>query len=298
MLEYQGVGRDVTEREQHLQQLKDARTALADYRHHLDRLLKTMPNAVMVFSLPDQQLIFASTMVPRVFGHPVQRFLDAPQFFRQVAHPEDLPRVMAAMQRGIADGFVEVEHRVVHPDGRVRWVARRAWVTYDDAHRPVQVNDYACDITDHKAAENTLRLLRAAVHHSTDAIVIINLQLEIVCVNPAFTRISGYPAEDVLGKNPVLLLDPAAKLEALQELHVKLAEGQPFTGELQTQRKDGSLLAVEWSTSPIRDEQDVITHFVTTLRDVTASKYAASTCATRPTSCSRFQTRSSPRMPA
>src|SRR5690606_1945970 len=66
------------------------------------------------------------------------------------------------------------------------------------------------DISSHKRLEQTLRLTAAAVEHSGDALVILDARGQIVSVNPAFTRITGYTADDAQGKAFDKLLSESA----------------------------------------------------------------------------------------
>lgn len=126
-------------------------------RRHLSDILDSMQDAVMSFSLPDRRLIFVSESFERIFGYPVQAFLNDPGFFHTVVHPDDLERALEAMEICRRDGFVTLDHRVIWPDGQVRWLQRRAWVNYDAAGQPVRMNDSARDITERKRVEEALR---------------------------------------------------------------------------------------------------------------------------------------------
>lgn len=124
-----------------------------------------------------------------------------------------------------------------------------------------------------------LRLLAAAVHHAEDSILITTTALdlpgpEIVFVNPAFTKLTGYTAEDAIGKTPRILQGPKTDREMLGRLRKTLERGEIFYGEAINYRKDGTPFYNEWHIEPICDEAGNVTHYLAIQRDVTARRYA------------------------
>lgn len=112
---------------------------------------------------------------------------------------------------------------------------------------------------------------------SLDSILITTAQLDargpqIVFVSPAFSRMTGYQAEDLIGETLLVLQGPKTDGAVLSQLHERMARGERFSGEMIYYRKDGSEYAVELHVSPIRDHRGEITHFVSTQRDITARK--------------------------
>jgi PAS domain S-box-containing protein len=120
-------------------------------------------------------------------------------------------------------------------------------------------------------------LLAAAVFFSEDAILITNADLSqsgpaIVYVNPAFTRMTGYSSEEVLGKTPKLLQGTKTDPAVLAELNAKLQKGEVFRGWTVNYRKDGREFINEWHIEPIKDIDGQITHYLAIQRDITERK--------------------------
>ncbi len=127
---------------------------------------------------------------------------------------------------------------------------------------------------DQKRAEDQLRLVNAAIEQSSESVIITTAQLDppgpqIVYVNPAFTKMTGYASEDVIGKTPRILQGPKTDRSVLDRLRKDCRAGKVFHGETINYRKDGSEYQLEWSVGPVRNERGEITHFVATQRDVT-----------------------------
>ena len=126
----------------------------------------------------------------------------------------------------------------------------------------------------HNQAEVRLRLLSAAIEQSSESVIITTAQLDppgpqIVYVNPAFTKLTGYAPDDVIGKTPRILQGPKTDRSALRRLRKDCAAGKVFQGELINYRRDRSELQLEWSVAPARNERGEVTHFIATQRDVT-----------------------------
>jgi len=115
-------------------------------------------------------------------------------------------------------------------------------------------------------------LLRQAVAASNDGLVIADARLPdmpLVYVNPAFERLTGYRAEEVLGKNCRFLQRDDTHQDGLDELRLALKNGESCVVTLRNYRKDGSPFWNELSLAPIIERPSQIKHYVGNLSDVT-----------------------------
>ena len=134
---------------------------------------------------------------------------------------------------------------------------------------------YCYDITAIKEAQNHARLLGAAVDGAKDGVIMTTADLEdpqIVYVNDAVTRISGYEPAELIGQTPRILQGPATSRETLDELKETLSKGRSFKGEIQNYTKDGHVYWLDISIVPVKDEDGNITHFAAIERDITQRK--------------------------
>jgi PAS domain S-box-containing protein len=133
------------------------------------------------------------------------------------------------------------------------------------------------EVADHQRAEESLRLLGSAVEQSKESIVITDAELDlpgprIIFVNPAFTKMTGYAAEEAIGKTPRILQGTRTDKIVLSRLRKNLAEGEAFAGEAVNYRKDGEEFDLEWQIAPIRNPGGKVTHFVAVQHDITERK--------------------------
>ena len=123
--------------------------------------------------------------------------------------------------------------------------------------------------------EELLRLQAAALDAAASAIVITDREGRITWVNPAFTGLTGYGLEEVLGHTPRLLKSGRHDPSFYRDLWETILSGRVWQGELINRRKDGRLYREEQIITPVRDGQGAITHFIGIKQDITERHQAA-----------------------
>ncbi len=116
--------------------------------------------------------------------------------------------------------------------------------------------------------------LIAAVEQTVEAIVITDVAGSILYVNPAFTRITGYSSEEVLGKTPNILKSGIHDTAFHENIWRTIRAGEVWSGELINRRKDGSLFAEEATITPLRDAEGTLTGYIAIKQDVTERRAA------------------------
>ncbi len=130
-------------------------------------------------------------------------------------------------------------------------------------------------LEDARRAAEALRLRDRAIEASVNAIIITSDTASdnlIEYVNPAFCRITGYSAEEALGRNCRFLLGTDREQMDLESLRVALRENTDARAMLRNYRKDGTQFWNDLHISPVRDDNGQVTHFIGILNDVTDSK--------------------------
>jgi PAS domain S-box-containing protein len=132
------------------------------------------------------------------------------------------------------------------------------------------------DITETKQAEIRLRILERAMSASSNGIMITDPTRPdnpMIYVNPGFERMTGYSAEEVVGKNSRILQGGKTDPLALDKLRAAFQNGEDCAVTLRNYRKDGSLFWNELSISPVRNAEGQVTHYVGIQTDVTERKH-------------------------
>lgn len=124
------------------------------------------------------------------------------------------------------------------------------------------------DISVRKAAEETMLKLSRAIDQTADAVFITNRDGIIEYVNPAFEKITGYRADEVVGRDPGMLRSGKQGPEFYAYVWREIQAGKTCSDVFINQRKDGTLYYQEQTITPVTNGRGEITHFVTTGRDI------------------------------
>lgn len=131
------------------------------------------------------------------------------------------------------------------------------------------------DVTQRKKEEAELRRLNYAVSQSSSIVMITGKTGTIQYVNHRFTQVTGYSAEEVLGKNPSMLKSGNTPEDVYEKMWTVLSSNQTWRGEFQNKRKNGTFYWVSATISPIRDGQGNLENFMAVQEDITEQKKAA-----------------------
>jgi PAS domain S-box-containing protein len=194
-------------------------------------------------------------------------------------HPDDATRLhhtfTEAIERG---GIYELEHRIVRPDGSVRWVYDRAQ-PYFDAHRNLlRYVGATLDITERKAAEETVRrseaLLRAVTDHCPDAIYLKDRDGRLLFANPATLAIIGKPAADVLGRTDEEFYDHPADGRAIMANDLRIMAGGKVETLEESLSKPEGLRFYLATKAPFHDPHGQVVGLIGVARDITERRQA------------------------
>ncbi len=141
---------------------------------------------------------------------------------------------------------------------------------------PIKFNNtvhcYGGDITKRRQDEDALRLQSAALEAAANAIVITDNNGTIQSVNPAFTALTGYTAQEAIGQNPRILKGGKEDEAFYRNLWQTISSGQVWSGEMTNRRKDGSLYVEEMTITPLRNADGVVARYIAIKQDITQRK--------------------------
>ncbi|HEY58737.1 MAG TPA: PAS domain S-box protein [Anaerolineae bacterium] len=257
--------RDVTE------QVRTAE-ALQRERNFLQHILESIHDPFYVIDVQTFQILVANSAA-REKGNPSATTCYAFSHRRDtpcsgLEHPCPLQQVV---QTG--EPFT-VEHIHYRDDGTPHFMEVHGYPIRDEQGRVVQMVEYAVDITARKQAEAEIHKLQQAIEQSANAILITDREGHIEYINPAFTRMTGYTPEEILGENPRILKSGYHSAEFYARMWDTLLRGETWRGEILNKRKDGSLYWERETITPVRDDQGRIIHFIAIKEDITAQKAA------------------------
>ena len=253
--------RYAAERARQLQEVEDGKR-----RYRL--LFELNPFPTWVYDVRDLRIVAANDAMVASYGWSREE-LEGMSVL-ELRDPDEAERLKAFLAEwGDRSGNAGVwRHR--RRDGSPLWM--------DISTHSVEIDGKRCrmvighDITAQRAAQERLLLLERAVESSMNGIIIADAQapdLPVIYVNPAFEDLTGYPAEEVLGRNCRFLQGGETSQPELELLRRALEEGRDCNVILRNFNRRGDLFWNHLFVSPVRDERGSVTHFVGIQNDLT-----------------------------
>lgn len=214
------------------------------------------------------RILFTSPSTEKLLGHRVETLVT--RNVLEIVCPEDAEAVRAALQRCLESPgtTVSVEFGVRRADGAIRQLESLTTNLLDDPGvLGLVVNSR--DVTERHRSEDALRRLEAAVEQSASVIFLTDAGGTITYVNPAFTRTYGYTREEAVGANPRLLRSGRHDDAFYADLWAELAAGNTVKTEIWNRARDGRLVIVRASITPIRDRRSAVTGYLAVQDDIT-----------------------------
>ncbi|UCZ55789.1 PhnD/SsuA/transferrin family substrate-binding protein [Desulfurispirillum indicum] len=227
-------------------------------------------------NLVSGQLWWSDTIYA-IFGFDQQTFSPSIQAFHDRVHPEDLPLVLASEERARRDGIHDVQHRIIRPDGEVRWVHELARLERDEQGNLVRLIGTVQDISAQKRVEQALteselRLRQFA--ENSDTIFWVRTADIMHYISPGYEKAWGRSCQSLYD-------DPASFLASVwhedrrrvqKYFDLEIAEHLPFDLVYRIQRPDGSLRWIHARSFPVYDHDGAFSCWTGVAEDVTTQK--------------------------
>ena len=253
--------------------LSELMAAISSHEHELNaRHERDFMEAAQIgrFSvrLPDNILIEADHNFLAFLGRTSQEVenRDVKQFINNKAFQQLLKAASNTESNGRADITTK------HKDGSK--VALEVVAYFEESGNDKVLRCFAANMSQVESEAQQRRLLSTAIEVSDQVVMITNSDQEIVYVNPAFTKLSGYEAKDVLGETPRFLQGKDTSQATRIAIREAIAAGRNVHVEMLNYTKEGLRFWIDLSVVPVRDDSDEITHFVSVQHDITERKAA------------------------
>lgn len=168
--------------------------------------------------------------------------------------------------------ILDYEEPQTTPNGETIWLRTSKFPLCDNNKQIIGVLGIYQDITEQKIANESMLLATTIYQSSNEAIMVTDENNLITQINPAFTRMTGYESEDVIGKNPKMFQSGRHDKEFYQEMWQKLLQHDHWQGEIWDRRKDGTIYAKWINISVIRHPDGRVYYNVAQFSDITEKK--------------------------
>lgn len=185
-------------------------------------------------------------------------------------NPQDRINLLARIQekKEINDYVIRIKAKC----GEIKYGSINAKLIYDSDHTPVYLEGAIRDITERVQAEKRTRILGQALEQSPSTVVITDREGNIEYVNAKFAEVTGYKPEEVIGKNPRILKSGSQGDDFYRNLWSTILSGKNWSGVIRNLKRNGELFWERAIISPIANEDNLITHFISIKEDITKEK--------------------------
>ncbi|NOS55196.1 MAG: PAS domain S-box protein [Cyclobacteriaceae bacterium] len=237
------------------------------------------------YDLIDSNLIWDDQMFA-LYGIKSDTFGGTYEAWRKGLHPEDIQNAEQEREEALAgEKSYDTEFRVVWPDGSIHHIRAFAEIVRDASGKPVKMIGANYDISIQKQAQEVilknqqhLKLLESEIINANDCVMITESEPfdlpgpRIIYVNKAFTEMTGYTADEVIGKTPRILQGPKTDKQELKRLSGALRRWETCEITVINYKKNGEEFWINMKITPVADETGWFTHWISIERDVTKQK--------------------------
>jgi diguanylate cyclase (GGDEF)-like protein/PAS domain S-box-containing protein len=251
--------------------------ALRGSRAQLSMAMDAAREGVWDWDLVNNRVYF-SEQLAQLLGMPSELTANGRDEWLARLHPEDREREAEHLQNIIDahQGFYDSSYRMQHSDGEYRWIQSRGKLLLNSNGQPIRFIGMAMDITQRRADEERLRQASAVFESTQEGVLVTDRHAHIIHVNPAFSRITGYSAEEALGETPALLKSGRHGAEFYAEVKESLRVHGTWSGEIWNRRKDGEIYPQWQCIRSVCDDKGHLCQYVAVFSDISAIKRSQS----------------------
>lgn len=261
IVKWYGINTDITER-------KHAENWLRLYAE----MVNNMAEGLCLIRADDASIVYVNPSFEQMFAYAPDELLGKPVAILN-AHQDKTPEAVAldiidSLER---TGNWRGEIANIHKNGTLFWCLA-AVSTFDHAELGKVWVSIHQDITERKQRDEKLRLTAQVFESTQEGIIITDAQSTIVDVNAAFTHITGYTRQEVIGKNPRILKSGHQEATFYTAIWQAINNTGHWTGEMWNRHKDGAVYPVWATISAITNDKGVVTHYVGVSSDISLLK--------------------------
>ncbi len=205
----------------------------------------------------------------RIMGLEPGAPIPSPREVLERVHPDDREAVWQSYNRAVQErGSADMVFRLRRQDGRWRWLHGRAEARAEEKTGELMVLGTVQDITEQREAESQLALAAKVWENSVEGVVITDAAGTIVNVNQAYTIITGFSPEEVVGARAPFLLRGQPGWDQRRGVIVSLRRHGEWRGEMWARTKEGQAYPLWVTVTAVTDNRDRLTHYVGLMHDL------------------------------
>ena len=259
---YQSLGQDITEK-------KHSEELLIESEKRFRNAISRAPVPIMI-QADDGEVLNISSTWAELTGYTLDEISTREKWFKKAygGYSQELSKKIDSLF-DLDEPFNEGEFIISCADGSKRiWEFRSIYIGILQDKRRVLMS-VANDLTEKKHSESERELLFSAIDQISDMVVLLNYERNIIYVNSAFERITGYSREEAIGQSSGLLKSGVQDDEFYNNVWKTINTGKSWTGRFINRKKDGSFYTEQTAISPLFDADGKVLNYIEIKRDIT-----------------------------
>ena len=232
-------------------------------------MLQTSPIAVTIASEAEHAILFANESYCGLVNVEHSNILgrNPREFYANADNCKEVLRELAA-GNSVTDRLVELK---VDGEGQ-KWTLA-SYMKLEYQHQPA-ILEWFYDITERKRFEDEMQLASLVYQNSGEAIEVVDENTRIIAINPAYTEMTGYTEEEVLGKTPAVLSSGRHDDSFYRDMWQALNESGHWQGEIWDRRKDGEVFPIWTTINTVYNDDGAVHRRVAIFTDISKRKEA------------------------
>ncbi|RJX30277.1 MAG: PAS domain S-box protein [Oxalobacter sp.] len=262
-LRMSGTRQDITKR-------KEIEQALIESQSRLSQIFDSVNDAIFIHDADTGDIVDVNRRMCDMFGFTRDEVIERRMFWKSARPPYSKTEAHMKFQEVLQKGECTYEWLAYRKDGSTLWVEINMRVAQIGNVR--RILSVVRDICDRRKAQEKLRLAASVFEGSYEGIMICDANNIVVDINPAFSRITGYSREEIIGKSPGIIASGYQTPEFYEEMWETLQKKGNWHGEIWNRHKNGTVYSEMLSIACIRDDKGAVQNYVAVFTDISQLK--------------------------
>ncbi len=261
------------------EKLQRTNLEIKESNERYDIVAKATSDTIWDWKMEDDSFVW-NKGIQGIFGYKKEDVGKTSKWWFDRIHPEDSLKMSVKLYSFLEQKTEkwQDEYRFQCADGSYKYVFDRGFLVKDANGKSIRMIGAIQDVTKQKEEEQRLRLLETVITESKDAVMITDIDISeneipnIIFVNSAFSDMTGYAADDVIGKSPMMFFGKKSDIFEYDKLKTAIQEYKECLVETIFYKKNGKEFWVNFSMIPVTNKDGEHSHWVSIQRDVTEEK--------------------------
>jgi PAS domain S-box-containing protein len=262
-----------------LEQLQSINSEIKDSNERYDIVAKATSDTIWDWKIQEDEFAW-NKGIQGIFGYKKEDVGKTSSWWFDRIHPEDSLKMSVRLYSFLEQKTErwQDEYRFKCADGSYKYVFDRGFLVKDTDGKAIRMIGAIQDVTKQKEEEQRLKLLETVITQTKDAVVITDTDTSnnpipnIIFVNQAFTKMTGYKPKEVIGNSPLMFTGPKSDNVELEKLSKAIKNYKDCFIETISYKKNGEEYWVNFSMIPVTNKEGEHSHWISIQRDVTKEK--------------------------